>query len=203
LAAVVDLPSPCAALARAGRRVVLVDLDLRRASLHRLFGLGDLPGVTDVAVGRVTLAEALVQIPLSGTLEREAGSSLEEDVLELLPAGQLPPNPGEFIQTRAIGTIISALAERADTVLIDAAPLLAVADAVALTAQVDAVLAVARLNVVRRPMLRELRRVLDSCPAHKLGVVLTDAEDDMGYGYDAYGAADLPALALGAREEHA
>lgn len=192
------------ALARAGRRVILVDLDLRRPSLHKLFGLGELPGVTDLAVGRTTLAEALVQIPLSGELPREDDAHLGEDVLELMPAGRPPPNPGEFVQTRAVASILESLADRADTVVIDVPPLLAVADALALTPRVDAVLAVARLNVVRRPMLRELRRLLESCPADKIGVVLTDAEHDLRYGYDDYGEAEHPPLTLvSAYEEQA
>jgi Mrp family chromosome partitioning ATPase len=107
-------------------------------------------------------------------------------VLQILPAGPAPPDAGEFVGTKALADILEQLAERADLVLIDAPPLLHVGDAMTLSARVDAVLLVTRLNVVRRPMLAEVRRVLHSCPAPRLGFVLTGAHLDDAYGYGGY-----------------
>ena len=107
----------------------------------------------------------------------------------MLRAGPIPPDPGEFAGTRALEEIIDELRARADVVIIDAAPLLHVGDSVTLSSKVDALLVVARLNIVRRPMLNELHRVLDTCRAEKLGFVVTGSnlEDGYGYGYGGYG----------------
>ena len=72
-------------------------------------------------------------------------------------------------------------------VVVDAPPLLHLGDSITLSAKVDALLLVARLNILRRPMLNELHRVLDACPAQKLGFVLTGANLEEGYGYGGYG----------------
>jgi succinoglycan biosynthesis transport protein ExoP len=205
------------ALARSGRRVVLVDLDLRRPFLDHFFHLPG-PGVTEVAVGQARLDEALARIAVdpsangraNGTrredlapiLERAFGShpsdgdgtpspKPEEDgarTLELLPSGPLPPNVGEFMGTAVLTDILEQLRERADIVLIDTTPLLHIGDAIALSAKVDALIVVTRLNLVRRPVIAELARVLESCPAAKLGFVLAGAEADQAYGYGGYGA---------------
>jgi Mrp family chromosome partitioning ATPase len=176
------------ALARAGRRVVLVDLDLRRPLVDRYFELEDRPGVTDVALGHVPLEEAITRIAIPAADERQRGRSENgrgqvEGFLEVLGSGPNPPDPGEFVGTRALASIIDELADRADVVLIDAPPLLGVVDAAALSTSVDAAILVVRMNLVRRPLLRELRRILETLPAAKLGFVLTGAESEEGYGY--------------------
>lgn len=179
------------AMARAGRRVVLVDLDLRRPFLDRFFKLGPRPGLTHVALGRVDLEEALVPVDLGDPGAAAAngnGRVRTGGALELLLSGPLPPNAGEFAASRTLGDILDRLAERADAVVVDAPPLLRVNDAMALSARVDALIVVVRLQVARRPMLDELRRVLQTSPATKLGFAMTGADRDDGYyGYGGYG----------------
>jgi protein-tyrosine kinase len=87
-----------------------------------------------------------------------------------------------------LSRILEALREGADLVLIDAPPLLHVGDSMTLTGKIDAMILVTRLNVVRRPILRELQRLLAAAPAAKLGFVLTGAEREEGYlyGYKSY-----------------
>ena len=175
-------------LARTGRRVVLVDLDLRRPILHRFFALEQRPGVTDVALGQVALDDALQRIAIvdpgdGAPAEGNGGGSAVEGFLEILPTGPLPPDPGEFVATSALADILRQLRERADFVLVDSPPLFHVSDALAISAKVDALLLVARLNVLRRPMLRELRRLLAACPAVSVGFVTTGADGEEGYGY--------------------
>jgi len=189
------------ALARAGRRVALVDLDLRRPYLNRFFRLPPSPGITDVALGRWELSAALSQVPIpAAEAEGVRGNPRSASVrssptngnrrldafLALLPAGRMPPDAGEFVGTPAVGQIIHSLSEQFDYVLIDAPPLLAVGDAMTLSASVDAMIVLVRLNVAHRGMLHELARLLDACPAEKLGYVLAGAElgESYGYGYD-------------------
>ncbi len=166
------------ALARAGRRVILIDLDLRKPYLDHFFDLAGKPGLTDVALGNVTLDQALWAIPIPGSDGGpQAGS------LHVLPSGPMPPNPADLIESSVVSEILLDLAERADVVLLDSAPLLPVSDGVVLSHKVDAMLIVVRAATVRRPMLSELQRVLTACPPPKLGFVLTGADEGEGYGY--------------------
>jgi succinoglycan biosynthesis transport protein ExoP len=176
-------------LARAGRRVVVVDLDLRLPSLERYFGLQNKPGLTHVMLGRLPLDEALVPIPVVDS-ERSSpsGNGTIGGVLTVLPTGALPPNPSEFARSEALADILRRLEERADIVIVDAPPLLGLSDAVALTAAVDALLLVTKLSDLRRPVLNETARILESVPVVKLGFVITGADPEEAYGY-AYGYA--------------
>ena len=180
------------AMARAGRRIILVDLDLRRPFLDRFFGLEGQPGLTQVALGHVSLEEAITPVAISGrdhgvAVSNGNGAARVEGTLEILPSGPIPPNPGEFVGSHKLVEILEELRGRADVVLLDAPPVLHVGDAMTLSARVDALIVVTRLNVVRRPMLNELRRMLESSPADKLGFVMTGADLEDGYGY-AYGS---------------
>ncbi len=176
------------AFARMGKRVTLVDLDLRRPFLHRFFDVEDKPGITDVALGRVSLETALTHVKLAGLEPDKAnpnGAQPDHVSLRLLTSGSRPPDPGEFVASRMISTILGQIAASSDLVLIDAPPLLHIGDAVALSSKVDALLLVVRLNVAKRPVLRELRRVLENCAAEPLGFVLAGAESEEGYDYGA------------------
>jgi capsular exopolysaccharide synthesis family protein len=179
------------ALARAGKRVALVDLDLRRPFLARLFALDTArPGLTDLALGHAELDNVISRVAIStgraGAVATN-GQGRVEGMLEVLPSGPAPPDAGEFVATKAMGDILDQLTERADIVLIDAPPLLHVGDAMTLSARIDALFVVTRLNVVRRQMLAEMRRLLEACPAAAIGFVLTDAQLEEAYGYSSYG----------------
>jgi succinoglycan biosynthesis transport protein ExoP len=180
------------ALARAGSHVALVDVDLRRPYLDRFFKRSGGGGLTEVALGRTSLTDALLPILLENV--GQAGGSVNGNArrsvstfgdLRVLVAGPLPPNAGEFVGSAVVGEILDELRERFDTVLIDAPPLLHVGDAMTLGARADGLILVTRLNLVRRPMLSELRRILDSTPAKGLGFVITGAEAEDGYSYGA------------------
>ncbi len=181
------------ALARGGRRVTLVDLDLRRPYIARFFDLNGTAGLTQVALGRVELDDAIVSIGLSkgetGKRNHDSnggnGHAKLEGFLNVLTTGPIPPDAGEFVGTHAVAAIIETLREQNDFVIVDAPPLLHVGDAMALTSRVDGLLLVARLNLLRRPMLRELSRLLHTTPAQPLGFVVTGAESEIGYGYGA------------------
>jgi succinoglycan biosynthesis transport protein ExoP len=174
------------ALALAGRRVIIADLDLRLPSLERFFQLQDLAGLTHVVLGRIPLQQALVAIPVvDADRGNESGNGMISGLLEALPAGALPPNPSEFARSQVVSELLNELEKRADVVIVDAPPLLGLSDAVALTANVDALIVVTRLSTMRRPVLEELHRVLEAAPVVKLGFVVTGtaAEGAYGYGY--------------------
>ena len=189
------------ALARAGRRVALIDLNLHDPELVQLFGVKKgQPGVSELALDGLTIDDALMPIPInprtkraaklkvgaaSASAERAAdfysprhvgmsdgANSRRGGFLELLPTGKAPSRIGESHGTRGLASILADVRERVDLVLIDAPHLLGVGDTVALTSHVDAYIVVAQIDLVRRPMLSELRRVLDTSSAIGLGFVL-------------------------------
>jgi capsular exopolysaccharide synthesis family protein len=158
-----------AAFAIAGRSVILVDLDLRRPTLHKFFGLKRTAGVTDVVLGQASVETALSRTGVAG--------------LRVLQAGGSPPNPGEFVGTQALREVLEEVAEHAEIVLVDCPPMLQVGDAMTLSSSVDAVLILTRLRTVDRQALADLRRSLEQMPAPVLGLVVTDVKDGVGYGY--------------------
>jgi Mrp family chromosome partitioning ATPase/capsular polysaccharide biosynthesis protein len=188
------------AFARAGKRVVLVDLDLRRPVLARFYNLEG-PGLTQVALGHVPLEEALTQVVITDppavrrrlALRRSGngkGKLTREllGLLEVLPSGPVPPDPGEFVSSPALEKILGALRERADVVLVDAPAALHVGDAVALSSRVDGIVIVARSRALRRQTLGELNRRLAMVRTPALGFVATGEGD--GESYAASSAAD-------------
>ncbi len=191
------------ALARSNRKVVLVDLDLRAPFLSRLFHVGGRPGITDVAVKRAPLDQALRPIALApirssakdllrvngaSAAGRSNGSAAIEGILHLLPTGTLPPAADEMLQDPRLIAVVDELATRFDFVLIDAPPLLAFGDAMILSAHVDAIFAVTRLGRIQRPILHEFSRQLQACKAKRIGYVVTGVEhsDSYRYMYEGY-----------------
>jgi polysaccharide biosynthesis transport protein len=188
------------AFASAGRRVVLVDLDLRKPRLDRFFELDGQPGIMDVLRGARIEEQAVARVPilpeathpetkgdqhsveLAGTKSNGAGGNLE-----VLPTGKIPPNPGEVIGSTALANVLAKIRQHADLVLIDSPPLLQVGDPMTLSTRVDAVVLVARLQLLRRNSVAETHRLLSTMRAKKLGFVLTageaEAGHDYGYGY--------------------
>ncbi len=187
--------------ARAGRRVALVDLDLRVPYLDRFFGLLHAEGITDVALGNTSLRSALKRIDLdTGTVASSArsgnetnGRAVEQGCLDVLVSGPRPPDPGEFVGGRRLAEILAILHEDYDLVIVDTPPVLRVGDTMTLSSHADGILVVTKLNVIRRPMLTELRRTLGTAPTRKLGYVATGSRDKetggygYGYGYGGYG----------------
>jgi tyrosine-protein kinase len=172
------------AMARAGRHVVLVDLDLRAPSLHTFFGLGGSAGLTEIALDHVHLEDALYHVPIVGASGR----------LDVVPVGSIPQRPADFLESPAVDAVLTELEERADVVLIDSAPLLPVSDSIALSSKVDALVVVVAAGL-KRNVMGELQRALGACQAPCLGFVLTGAEretDDYYGGYGRYGGGGVP-----------
>ena len=116
-------------MAQAGNRVLVVDCDLRRPSQHRLFGVPNVAGLTTMMVQ----GQALEKLPVQATGVAN---------LSVLTSGPLPPNPSELLGSRRLGEVLSQLKNEADILLVDAPPIIAVADAAILASKVDGVLLV-------------------------------------------------------------
>ncbi len=176
------------AFARAGKRVVLVDLNLRRPTLHRFFGAAGQPGVSDLVLGEADLDDVLVPVPVSSQGDSvqasDNGRSRQDGVLQLVPAGPALAEAGQFIGSEAVLELLAELRRRSDLVLIDAPPLLKVSDALTVSAGADAILLVVPLDEVRQQTVNETGRVLASAPVDVLGLVVTGAPLESGYGYE-------------------
>ena len=152
------------AFAQAGSRVIMVDADLRRPGLHKLFGLKNQVGLTSVVVG-----DPDQELPLFET-------GVEN--LWLLPSGPLPPNPAELLASRRMAEVMERLAKAADYVLYDSPPVLAVTDAAILASRVDGVLLVLQAGKTRREFARRAKTALEKVNARILGTILTGVKPD-------------------------
>jgi len=169
------------ALARAGRRVILIDFDLRNPGLHRFFHLGDASGLTDVMLGDTDLRSALAEVRMTGPDGQEQPSqsaAAGAGTLEVLPLGRALHDPDQ-VRADVVREIVDQVRDRADYILVDAGPLLPTGDTIALSAHVDAMVVVVRLNVLPLSALDDLGRVLASSPAAKIGFVVTGVEETL------------------------
>jgi non-specific protein-tyrosine kinase len=153
------------AVAQAGRKVILVDCDLRRPSLHQIFGARTAPGFTDMMRD-----DALMSQPPAQT------TSVPN--LFLLPSGTLPPNPAELLGSRRMGEVIAALQQHAEMVLFDAPPVIAVTDAAVLSSKVDAVLLVISAGKTKREHAKKAKTLLEKVNAHLIGTVLNNVKGE-------------------------
>ncbi|MGH3110673.1 MAG: division plane positioning ATPase MipZ [Gaiellaceae bacterium] len=166
------------ALARTGRHVTLVDLDLRQGSLTALAGVDNRCGMSALARGECELADALVAIPLDDSSERGAPAASNGRVgsaplLEVVGSGLAALHAAELVSSRAVASVLAELRERADVVLVDAPPLLEVPDPAAVAAHVDGVLLIVSSRDAHGPTLADTRRVLESWRVATLGFALT------------------------------
>ncbi|WP_116449781.1 polysaccharide biosynthesis tyrosine autokinase [Blastococcus litoris] len=163
-----------AALAESNARVVLVDADLRRPATAQLLGIEGAAGLSTVLIGRATIDDVLQEWGTSG--------------LHVLASGRVPPNSGELLNSPAMRQVLAELRQRFDFVVLDAPPLLPVADAVILSRAVDGAIVVANVTKVRRHQLAESLRSLEQVKARVLGVVLNQVRRrDPSYSYEPYG----------------
>lgn len=153
-------------LAQAEKRVILVDCDLRRPSQHEIFYVENGVGLTTMVVDE----EAFQSPPLQET---------PVPTLKLLPSGPLPPNPSELLGSRRMEEIIAALGERADLVLFDAPPIIAVTDAAVLASKVDGVLLVISAGTTKRDHAQRAKALLDKVNARLIGAVLNNVRMDV------------------------
>ena len=166
-------------MALSGQDVILMEGDLRRPTMKDTFRMGaHHPGLSQLLVGATSLERALVRTPVAG--------------LQVIPAGDTPPNPSELLGSTRMSELLSYLA--ADhVVIIDAPPILPVTDAVALAEHADGVLLVVRSGSTTQEQLRQAAPGLKQGGGAVLGVVLNQVPssgfDRLRYGEDLYGYA--------------
>jgi non-specific protein-tyrosine kinase len=152
-------------IAQAGKKVILVDCDLRRPALHQIFDARNAPGLTDMMRD-----DALKQTP---PLQETGVANLQ-----LLASGTIPPNPAELLASRKMNDVIAALQQQADMVLFDAPPVIAVTDAAVLASKVDAVLLVISAGKTKREHAKKAKALLDKVNARLIGTVLNNVKGE-------------------------
>jgi succinoglycan biosynthesis transport protein ExoP len=168
-------------LAQQGKRVLLVDGDFRRPTLHRTLNIANTEGLSSFLAGHSSTSD-----PLTIGL-----SSQEVPGLTVLPAGPVPPYPTELLGSDQMRLALKAWREHFDFVLIDGAPVLPVTDSVVLSAMVDFSLLIARYEMTERQSLDQSYRLLQSqTERSKIGVVLNAVNRDSSTYYQYYGYKD-------------
>jgi Mrp family chromosome partitioning ATPase/capsular polysaccharide biosynthesis protein len=164
-------------LAMSGKRVIILEADLRRPMVHEYLGLENENGLSNLLAGRSSVASAMQLVPMDPLIparsrKGEKGSPLViRKNLYCITSGPLPPNPTELLQSARMAEIIAELERLADYVLVDTPPVLPVSDAVALAPNVDAVILAARLNASTRGEIEQVCDVLLRAGARVIGVV--------------------------------
>lgn len=162
-------------LSAAGKRVVIVDCDLRRPRIHKFFGLSNSVGFTDVVLGEVPLSAALQHVP-------------DHNRVLLLASGTLTPRPSELLSSRRVTDVFDSLKKSADIILIDSPPVLPVTDPAVLSHSVDAVVVVVRARQTSSDDVQRTRQLLGQIDAPVMGIVLNgigkSSEYDYQYAYE-------------------
>jgi capsular exopolysaccharide synthesis family protein len=171
------------AMAMDGKRVILVDADLRRPSLAKLLGVAAVPGLTDILLGHASLTEALHPMDYLPNLM-------------VLPAGSVPPNPGELLNSRTFREVVAQLKDRSDVVVFDSPPGLVAADAAILASQMDGTVLVIETGSTKRGSAQHMVGILKQSRANVLGIAYNKMKAQDGsyyyhYNYK-YVTSDLP-----------
>lgn len=157
--------------AQAGKKVLLIDADLRRPTVHATFRTLNLDGVTTVLTGKDAVKDVIEETFV--------------DNLDILTSGPVPPNPSELLNSKRMGEILDWARENYDIIVLDAPPVLVVSDVQVLVPKTDGVVVVAKMEKTLKGDLRRTIEVLKLANAKILGCVerLKAKHGDRGYGY--------------------
>jgi len=176
-------------MAQAGNKVLLVDADLRKPLVHRVFGLSREPGVTDYVLGNYNWQE--VTNTISDVMLGDFGiddilKTPGMDNLNVVTAGTKPPNPTEILSSSRFRDFLAEANKVYDYIFIDSPPILPVADATEIAPLMDAVFLVYTVGKIGRGVLKRAKSTLDNVDAKVLGVILNNVKPEAGPEYFKY-----------------
>lgn len=154
------------------KKVIIVDCDLRKPSVHKNFKLSNLSGLSEVLIGKVKLEEVIQN---------------RDENLDILTSGKIPPNPSEMLSSSVMTNLIERLKEQYDVVILDSAPLGAVTDAQILSTKADGTILVVRAQRTNREVVIDAKNALNKVGANIIGTVLHAVENTRGKYYYYYG----------------
>lgn len=155
------------------KRVLIIDGDLRNPSVHKMFGVSNLNGITDILLGEKDVDKCLEKTKIKG--------------LDILKVGKVPPNPSEMLQSNKMRNFIEVIKEYYDYVFIDAPPVGVVSDASIISQYSDGVILLVGSNETDIDAAKVSKERLENVGANILGVVLNKFESEgSAYGYYGY-----------------
>lgn len=150
------------AFAQNENKVIIVDCDLRKPSIHRKFKISNLSGISEILIGKSRLNEVIHNYNLH---------------LDILTSGKIPPNPSEMLSSSAMTNLIEDLKKRYDIIIFDSAPIGAVTDAQILSTKVDGTILVVKSEITKKDDVLEAKNALEKVGSNVLGCVLYSVED--------------------------
>lgn len=159
--------------AQAGKKVLLIDADLRKPTVHKIFGITNIVGLSSVIIGAATVGEAVQETAVEG--------------LSVLMSGPLPPNPAEIVGTNRMKQLIAELGEDYDIIIVDTPPVAAVSDPLIVSTIVDGTVLVVAHGQANREIVQQAVAGLRKVKANLLGVVMNQVPvNGAGYTYYQY-----------------
>ena len=162
-------------LAQGESKVLLIDCDMRRPSLHKRFRISNTYGISDLLVGKQKFEEA---------------SYKYNDNLTILPGGKIPPNPAEMLASKAMTAFLEEMKKHFDYIVLDTPPLQAVSDAQILSTKVDGSIIVVRAGVTKKDAVNNAVSIIKKVNGNIIGTVLNAAEYKKDKYYYYYGDED-------------
>lgn len=158
--------------AQDGKRVLLIDCDLRKPSLHKKFKISNLVGLSDVLIGKEDLKTALHRY---------------NENLVVLTSGKLPPNPSEMLSSKAMSNLLKELKNVFDYIILDTPPVQAVTDSQILSTKADGTILVIRAEKTKKDSVQNALGLLKKVNANIIGTVLNGIESSRNKYYYYYG----------------
>lgn len=158
--------------AQEGKKVLIIDTDLRKPTLHQVFAVSNHAGLSSVLAGRYPVGEVLQKTSI--------------DNLDVLSSGPVPPNPSEMLGSRKMISLLEELSERYDILLFDTPPVLAVTDAMIISSLCDGVILVVNSGKVKKDLVKKAKAQLEHVNARILGVVLNNLQLDKNQSSNYY-----------------
>ena len=162
-------------LAQGESKVLLVDCDMRRPSLHKKFKISNTYGISDLLVGKQKFEEAAYKY---------------NDNLTVLPGGKIPPNPAEMLASKAMTAFLEEMKKHFDYIVLDTPPLQAVSDAQILSTKVDGSIIVVRAGVTKKDVVQNSVSIIKKVNGNIIGTILNAAEHKKDRYYYYYGDED-------------
>lgn len=148
------------AYAQEGKKVLLIDADLRKPTIHEAFAVSNRTGLTHLLINQYSIAEVVKE------------SSIPN--LSVIPSGPIPPNPSEILASKRMLSLLVELKELYDVILFDTPPVLAVTDGLIIGSMVDGVILIVNSGRVKRELVRKAKANLEHVKARVLGVLLNN-----------------------------
>ena len=176
-------------MAQTGSRVLLLEADLRKPTIHRTFGLEKTPGLTDCVLGNYQwkdIVNTITDVMLGDFELEEILRTPGLDNLHIICAGTKPPNPAEILRSKRFGEILQEVYQHYDIIILDAPPILPVVDATEIGPHVDGVVIVYTVGKIGRGVLKRAKMSMDNIHANVWGIILNNVKPEAGPDYFKY-----------------